>query len=308
MRPGQAIGDEARRIADKQLRLAIAGLGTATGTEDNRRIHTARRHVKKVRALMHLVEPRLDVAHRHRQRRLRTASRMLADIADREALVNTFAGLSHRYADAIGAATEAELRAALQARETQARRGADFAGVLQRVAEQLAAEQTRVRSWQLAEEGSDAIARGRRRSVRRGRRAMRRALGRPTTRRYAVWRRRVKELWLQLRLIEGYTGGRLRQEQQLLERLDGVLGEAHNCALLCHALVAGALGSRQDTARCLRLVRRYRCELRREATTLAPLVHGTAPRDFVKRVEHLWLRPDTAAARPRTATRWDPAA
>jgi hypothetical protein len=307
MRPGHAIDDEARRVADKQLRLAIAGLGTAASTEGNRRIHTARRHVKKVRALMHLVEPRLHAGSRHRQRRLRTASRLLAAIADSEALVDTFEGLARRYPGAIGPATEAELRAALQAREGQARRVADFGGVLRKVAALLAAEQTRVRTWQLDEEGCDAIARGMRRSVRRGRRAMRRALVRPTTRRYTVWRRRVKELWLQMRLVEGYTGGRLRQEQQFLERLDGVLGETHNCALLCDALVAGALGSRQDTARCLRLVRRYRSDLRGEATTLAPLVHGTPPRDFVKRIEHVWLRPDAASTPSRTATGLPPA-
>jgi hypothetical protein len=105
-----------------------------------------------------------------------------------------------------------------------------------------------------------------------------------------------------MRLLEGYTGGRLLQEQRWLEQLDGVLGEAHNCALLCAALRAGALESREDTARCLRLVRRYRAELRLEANAFVPLVHGITPREFVARVRRPWQVPSDGGFAPALGT------
>ncbi len=307
MDPNQAMETEARRIADKQLQLAIAGLGAADGADGDRRIHTARRHVKKLRALIHLVEPRVEQERRHGQRRLRRASRLLAPVADSEALVRTLDALCCRYPDALPPAVQTELRAVLGRREREVRRRVDFRRLRLKVAGQLAAEQVRVRTWQLGGAGVDAVAAGVRRSVRRGRRSMRRALARPTTRRYSTWRRRVKELWFQLRLIEGCTGGRLIEDQRRLEQLDGVLGEAHNCALLCDALVAGALHSRADTAHCLRIVRRYRADLRREARAVAPLVHGVPPRAYSARVARCWHTATVAGSPPGTVT-WHPAA
>jgi hypothetical protein len=303
MRPEAALDAEARRIANKQLLLAVAGLEAAGESDGDRRIHTARRHVKKVRALIRLVEPRLESGAGQTQRRLRTASRMLAAIADGEALITTLGALSRRYPGAIPDATEAELCRALQARRLAGRRISDFKRTLRKVAAELARERARAGTWQIDERGVGAVAPGLRRSVRRGRRAMRRALAHPTTRRYSVWRRRVKSLWFQLRLIEGYTGGQLLGEQRQLERLDGVLGEARNCALLCDALVGGALGSRQDAARCLRVIRRYRTDLRLEAIAVAPLVHGIAPREFVARVREAW-QTDRIDAPPTAVTRW----
>ena len=284
----QPIDAEARRIADKQLRLAIAGLGTPDLGDHDHRLHTARRHLKKLRALIRLFGPHLGPGAGHEQRRLRTTIRRLAAIADSEALVTTFGMLTHRYPGALPPATEAQLRAALRAREAEARRLADFAGTRRKVAAALVSALPRVRAWAVDARGVDAVAPGLKRSVRRGRRAMRRALARPTTRRYSRWRRRTKDLWFQMRLIESCTGGGLRQDQQRLEQLDGVLGEARNCALLADALSAGALASRRETAICLRLVRRYRSDLRREAAALAPLVHGDRPGDVVARVERLW--------------------
>ena len=60
MRHDQSVADEARRVADEQLQLAITGLATAPGVDGDRRIRTARRHVKMLRALIRLLQPRLE--------------------------------------------------------------------------------------------------------------------------------------------------------------------------------------------------------------------------------------------------------
>jgi hypothetical protein len=294
---GQAIEGEVRRIADRQLQLAIAGLKATGDRESDRRVHTARRHVKKVRALIRLVEPCLAGGGEATQRRLRKVSRMLAAVADGEAIVGTLDALARRYPHDLSASTFAALQAVLQAHEARVDHDAARASVLRTAARRLAWERTKVPTWRLTRRGLRAIAPGLRRSVRAARRAMRRAVADPTTRRYNAWRRRVKDLWFHLRLLEGWTGGALAEEQLLLERLDGLLGEAHNCALLCDVLAAHGVGSRQESARILRLVRRYRCDLRRRAEGLAPRVHATKPRAFVTRVADRWHPPRTADAR-----------
>ena len=307
MRSDQALSLEARRIADKQLQLALAGLAAPHGTNGDRRIHTARRHVKKVRALIRLLQPRIASGERQRQRRLRAAERLLGAIADSEALVRTLDTMSARYSGALAHGVTIRLRAALRARERHVRQVAEVTGALRAAAAHIAAERNAVREWELADDGVAVVTRGLRRTARRARRGMRRALDSPTTPAFGIWRRRVKDLWFQMRLIEGYTGGAFVEDQHRLEQLDGVLGEIRNCALLAATLADGVLDSRPDTAQCLRVVCRYRHDLHRQARELAPLAHSVTPRRFATGVECAW-HPVEAVGRasvtpwPRTAS------
>ena len=150
------------------------------------------------------------------------------------------------------------------------------------------AERARVRLWRLDKSGFDAVAPGLERSVRRTRRAMALTLDHPSAEHYHLWRRRVKDLWLQIRLIQERCGGELATEEERLERLDGCLGEYHNCVLLASLLTAEPLAPRQATAQCLRLVRRYQEELRHELHPLAIEALEETPRRFVERARELW--------------------
>jgi hypothetical protein len=114
------------------------------------------------------------------------------------------------------------------------------------------------------------------------------ALAHPTVDHYHAWRRRVKDHWFQTRLLDGRCGGELVAIERGLEALDGCLGEYHNCALLQHALITEALLPREDTARTLRVVRRYERELRRQAEHLGAQMYSETPRAFVARVKRLW--------------------
>jgi hypothetical protein len=132
---------------------------------------------------------------------------------------------------------------------------------------------------------------------------MRRAHDSPTTPAFGTWRRRVKDFWFQVRLVEGCTGGAFVEDQHRLEQLDGVLGDIRNCALLAATLADGALDSRTDTAQCLRVVRRYRHDLHRQARALAPLAHSVTPRRFATGVERAW-HPVEPAAGGAPVTPW----
>lgn len=287
-KPGRPIDSEVRRIVDKQFDLALDMMrGVGSRTRD-KTTHRSRRHIKKARALIRLVRPLLGDWYRPANRRLRAASRLLAPIADGESIVDALAHMRRKYRSELPPQTFKAIRAALIQRQARTDRRAMNDRVLRAAARPLRAVQRRPWRCRFDRDGIQAIAPGLAHSIRRSRRAMGGALDRPTNEHYHVWRQRVKDLWLQVRLIEPCAGGQLADYERVLERLDGCLGEYHNCVLLTDVLVSEGLVTRLQTAHCLRLIRRYQADLRREARTLASAVDKDTPRAMVDRVKRLW--------------------
>ena len=293
----QPVADEVRRIAGKQLTLALEHFGAIGDLKKDAALHEARRHVKKVRALIRLVRPALGASYRKSDRALRRVNRLLSPIADGEAVLGTLARLQERSGSELATATSV-LRNALLARRAAIDRRARADRVLQVCTSLLKAEQARVTDWRLTHRGRRAVTGGLRKTVRAGHRAQARAIAHPTADNYHGWRRRAKDHWFQLRLLEHRCGGDLLARQHLLETLDGHLGEYHNCVLLQSVLAAkkGRLG-RLETARLVRALRRYQTDLRGQAAHVAVDIYSERPRQLVAVVERAWR----SASRPKEA-------
>jgi CHAD domain-containing protein len=287
-KPGRSISSEVTRLVDKQLALAVAELRSLGNPRSDAAIHEARRHVKKVRAALKLVQPALGDAYYPANTRMRLVSRMLAPIADGEAVVDTIARLKKRYGSQLPPRTVASMRAALVERSIRIDRKAELDRVLPRAGSILSRQRRRTGTLRLNAHGFRAVAAGLEASSRRARRAMRRAGVQPTAESYHVWRQRVKDLWLQVRLVDERCGHRLDSDQRQLEILDGYLGEHHNVMLLEQVLTREAIVSREQTARCLRVLRQYQAELRDRAHALGIRILEEKPRQFVRRVRRLW--------------------
>jgi CHAD domain-containing protein len=283
----QSVDDEVRRIAAKQLMLALEHLGAIGDLKKDAALHEARRHVKKVRALLRLVRPALGKSYRKSNRTLRRVNRLLSPIADGEAVLGTLARLERRSAADLSTGVST-LRNSLLARRAAIDRRAKARRVLQLCSSALKAELDRVPEWRLRHRGRRAVTGGLRKSVRAARRARSRTNARPTAGNFHAWRRRVKDHWFQLRLLERRCGGELVACQRLLETLDGHLGEYHNCALLQAVLTKEQTLGRRETAGLLRALRRYQLELRGEAARVAAEVYDERPREFVRLVERAW--------------------
>ena len=303
LKPSRPIAGEICRNADKQLALAIRNLQKTGDRGSDDAVHNARRHVKKVRAVLRLVQPVLGDAYVDANARMRTASRMLAPIADGEAVVDTIARLRKRYGLRLTQRTLESIRKALLQRSARIDRKAALDRVLPQVAAVLREERRRLSRWTLHAHGFRAIEPGLEKSLRRARKAMKRVATRPTADRYHLWRRRVKDLWFQVRLIEARCGRKLTNDERRLEALDGCLGEYHNVVLLEQILIGEALVSRRETVRCLQLLRRYQSTLRHRATAIGQRAFAEKPRHAVRRVRRLWQAQPAAR---RTALRKGP--
>jgi hypothetical protein len=305
--PHQPVAHEVRRIAARQLELAIAGL-LAPGDARDDSVHTTRRHIKKVRALIRLVRPALGSRYRAVNRRLRVVSRLLAPISDGQATVETLMRVAERRGSDLPAELTANVREMLVRRETMAYEDAALEDVFDPAAALLRAERDAVSDWRLRETGFRAIAAGLAQTARAGRRAMARATAGSRSQDYHTWRQRVKDQWLHARLLQARCGDGLALDERRLEALDGYLGEWHNCAILREALRTDSMLNRSDAARCLRAVRRYEGELRRRARRLGKAIYFETSKDFVRRVRRLWRSTSRTRATPRRGTPWRSAA
>jgi hypothetical protein len=111
----------------------------------------------------------------------------------------------------------------------------------------------------------------------------------------------VKDQWFHVRLLEGRCGGALATDEYNLEALDGYLGEHHDCVLLHAALIGDVLLPRKDAAHVLRLIRRYRGELRRGAQQLGARIYTETPRQFVDRIRRARRSAEHQSRRSRCA-------
>lgn len=267
---------ELTRIARKQLERASADLTAAGARLRREKVHAARKHVKKVRALLRLVAFHLPKRTlRETNARLQTVSHRLGRISDAGAAAAALNGLARRHPRTIPKQAKTLLQEVLHRREIAMRRAARKKHVSAKCDHVLLSEARQTKRWTIAAPTVAEFAPAIERSARRARKAMATAWRHPDANRLHAWRRRVKDEWLQLRLLESNGDGRLAKRRRLLEELDGVLGEYHDLALLRRALEKeDPLTTREQTAAVLRLIASERRTLRRRAQVIGQRVYG----------------------------------
>jgi CHAD domain-containing protein len=212
-------GEGLQRMALGQLDIAIESLTGAEGDSPERRVHEARKALKRLSALLRLLEDELGAARYARERAVvRDAGKRLARARDCEVLLSTLDALIERHPNELGRRGGVQrLRARLHGEcEGAAERAlADDAAAAGALGE-LRAMRARVSAWQPARAaGIEAVEPALERLYRKGRRRMRRAERakgkRARGRRLHEWRKRVKDLRYAAEMLEREReGGRLR--------------------------------------------------------------------------------------------------
>ena len=94
-----------------------------------------------------------------------------------------------------------------------------------------------MKRWQLPD-GFEAIGPGLARGYRRGRRALREAVDRPTDEHVHEWRKSVKTLWYHVRLLEPAAPSVFAPAIEALDHLAEALGDDHDLAVLVERLAS----------------------------------------------------------------------
>jgi CHAD domain-containing protein len=290
-----------RRIVREQLAGAIAVAGDRRVAQDER-VHEVRTRLKRSRAALALIRHQPGQAAAARDdRRLRDVGRLLSRARDLAVQAHTFRTLGVRQQ----AALMPRLLARLDASEAQIRRALHPEEVehdLRKAVRALRHLRRTLGDWRVRG-GRRAIADGLTKTYQRGLRRLAAARAVPSPARLHAWRKQVKALSYELRLIGRAIPELTTTLTPKTERLADILGEIHDLdsAKRTAARKPGWFGRPADGALLLRAMEERRAQLEAEALALAARVFAGRPRDVRALVETgwaIWRKHSDSAASP----------
>ena len=285
-----------RRIVREQLRDAIrAARDRKLGQEE--RVHEVRTRLKRSRAALSLIRRQAGGAAERDDKRLRDAGRLLARPRDLAVQAHTFRVLGTR----LQAELPPRLLARLAAAERQIRRTLqpeDVERDLKRAKRALRRLRRELGDWDVGS-GRRAIGHGVTRTYRNGLASLQAARAQPTPERFHDWRKQVKALSYELRIIASAVPELTTTLIPKIERLGEILGQVHDldCVKATAELHPRWFGRSADGEAVRVAVDQRRAELEAEALMLAETVFAGRVRDvraLVKTGWRIWRKGEPA--------------
>jgi len=273
----EPVGDAVRRIVGEQVEGALAELRAPPEGLDQA-VHSARKGFKRIRAVLRLVRGELgEDLYQRENVAYRDAGRRLAAVRDARVLLDTLDQLS----DGVPVT-----RGALAARDEQLRRGAPEAA--EQACAELVAARARIAEWPLRHDGFDALQPGIDRIYGQGRRRRDRAYARGEEVAFHEWRKRVKDLWHVLQLLEPSWPPVLGALVEQTHDLSDLLGDEHDLSVLAETVSGEDLGTAPERAAIAAFADGRRAELRGNARLLGARLYAEQPGDFAARLRIYW--------------------
>jgi CHAD domain-containing protein len=294
---GESVISGLKRVVREEIESAGAHLSGKKKATRDESIHDARKSLKKVRATLRLVRGEMGESYRRENARLRDIAARLSEFRDAFAIIGTFDDLKNKFKDERAGTKLRSVRAGLVKRRNESDRGEELGVVLNAAAAALAKASKRVKRWPLETDGYEAIARGLEETYRNGREALVRARKDPSAENFHQLRKRVKDHWYHVRLLEGLWTEVMGAYEKSLKDLEDWLGNDHNLTVLRDKIAAepAFFGKEKAIELTFDLIARYQKELRANAVPLAERIYEEKPREFTRRMRHLW---DTWQAEP----------
>lgn len=275
----EQIADSLADIADRKL-------------DRNECVHEVRKRCKKIRGLLRLVRPELDITFELENAWFRDASRTLSFVRDAQALTETCEKLQ-RVADAGGKrinrrilniAHERLAEISGERREITTRLR-EFAGSMVRASE-------RVGGWSLQGRERQALVGGFMRTYRRGQKAQRVAYALGTAEAFHDWRKRAKYHWYHLRLLRAGWPKVIDAQIAEAKRLGSLLGDHHDLVVLVETLESEPDRFRLRASsweKYRALIEKRKRELEAEAAQVGDRVYQESPTTLARRIEEYWF-------------------
>jgi CHAD domain-containing protein len=291
-RASEAVAKGVKRLVRRETRKALDKLTGEDLVSPVEAVHDARKRFKKVRALLRLVRDALgSKVYRRENAAYRDAGRPLTEVRDAVALVETVDDLAEHFADEVPLEPFLHLREALLARQREVqRRVLEEQDTLAQVADAVGKARKRVRDWEIEPDDWSALEGGLRRMYGRGAEAFAAARAEPADEVLHEWRKRVKDLWHQLQLLQPVRPRVMDRLADQAHALADDLGDDHNLAVL-RGLFRDEREWFDDPAAVeavLPLLERRRADLQRSAFERGEQVYREPAEAFAERVGGYW--------------------
>ena len=231
-----------RRIAREQLAGALCQISQVTDGKEAAAIHATRKHIKKIRTVLRLIRQEIgQEIFQEEDQSARSVARAFSGSRDARVQLQLLEKLGRQAR--LDSAAFSKTSSAL---EKEMGAYADRFGPRQREARTALQEICdRLEGWPLDDLAMDDLCCALRRSYRRGRKGLRRAGTESTAGNFHSLRKRVKEVWYQMRILRCLNPAVMCAMADAAKTLGQELGDLHDLALFRNRLEAEE-GCRDD--------------------------------------------------------------
>lgn len=280
----ESLNKAVRRLCRERITQARKNLKNCKRAEA---LHNARKEIKKLRAILRLT--REDIGkktYRQETKALRRAAKGLAGPRDARVQAATFENLRVDFRNSLLTKPFEKISAAL--RENCRKHAESFQKNKPSVKHILRKMRRRTGELKIKSDGWPAIEPGLKRGYRRGQSAFETARQDPLPEHFHEWRKRVKDLDYQLRLLYPIQPEELRPAIEALEKLGELLGDDHDLALLKQFVGKMRNIPAKEMARLNDLIDLRQKESRFAAEKIGSHFFAEKPSQFCARLKHYW--------------------
>ena len=221
--------------------------------------------------------------------RFRDLGRKLAQLRDSKVQIKTLDHLIDHFDDIATPKTFTEIRRELRVDYRREYQRVLDEGVIISVKNELKDARDAIASWTIESDDWSTVNKSLKRVYKRGYKGLDKALSEPTAENLHQWRKRVKYLRYQLKILSPMWSSLIKKWVDLTHDLSDYLGDDHDLAVLKeYVLDRSKRFDRHNTLEIVALIDRRREKLQPQAMLLGKRIYTEKAKRFVKRLSNYW--------------------
>jgi len=280
----EPLPDGLKRVFREQVESALK-LCRHPAKERGVTVHEVRKHLKKLRAALRLTVSEVGKSrHAREDRYVREIGRLVSDLRDAQVRLQTLIQLRDETAKGSGENHFPRIEELLSLERESF--SAAFAGWQKQAIPKLERIGERLSKWPLAGITWKQICGTVGRTYKRGQRGLAKTIKKPQPENFHAWRKRVKDLWYQLRILQSLNRVVLEKIAADAEVLGELLGREHDFDFLLARLEneGGDEALHNELMQLQKLIRKRGSKLRRDALELGRRFYAEPSKAFAKRI------------------------
>jgi CHAD domain-containing protein len=248
-------------------------------------VHEVRKHLKKLRAAMRLAVGEVGKnQHAREDRCVRQIGRLVSDLRDSQVRLQTLIQLRHETAKSSGENHFERIEELLSLERESF--SAAFDGWQKQAIPKLERVEQRLSKWPLDCLSWKQICGAVEKIYKRGQRGLAKTIKKPVPENFHGWRKRVKDLWYQLRILQPLNRVVLDEMAHHADVLGKLLGREHDFDFLLARLdkESGDAALRGELTQLHKFIRKRGKRLRRNALELGRRFYAEPSKAFAKRI------------------------